>query len=324
MNWLSEISQTEYIYLAVFLTLYLAYFVRMYFIAKKLKINLRRILAKFLLRSSYFSLFIIALLGPSFGDIKKEIKAIGKDIYIAIDLSNSMDATDINPSRLEKIKFELSNALKNFHSDRVGIIIFTQEAFVQCPLTYDHNAVKTFLETLSTKIISAGGTDLSAPLQLAYQKLTNSNAAKEKDSQAKVLLLVTDGENFGSTEAYNWLKKIKKDNIHFFVLGVGSEQGSTIPSGNGFRTDQEGNVVQTMLHAKELRQMSQAAGGKYYEITPGSNEVKTMVGKIQKVEGALKDSKKVDSAANKYFYFLFVALGLVLIDVLVSFKTIKI
>jgi len=324
MNWLREISQSEYIYIAAFLLFYIAYAIRMYFISKKIKISAPRLVLKFILRTSYFSLFIVALLGPSFGDIKREIKAIGKDIYIAIDLSGSMDASDINPSRLEKVKFELSKSLKKFNSDRIGLIIFSEEAFVQCPLTYDHSAIKLFLETLSTKMISSGGTDLTTPLALAYNKLMQSSVENTSSDQAKILLLVSDGEDFSGRDMEVWLKKIKKDGIHLFILGIGTEQGGRIPVEMGNKRDKNGNIIISTLKAKALRDMAEEGGGAYFEITQETNEIKSMMNNILKVEGTLKGSRKIESAANKYFYFLFIGLVLVIIDVLISVKTIRI
>jgi Ca-activated chloride channel family protein len=323
MNWLRAITQSEYLYIVAFLVFYLAYAIRMYFISKKIKISIRHLLLKFILRSTYFSLFIIALLGPSFGDIKKEIKAIGKDIYIAIDLSASMNATDINPSRLEKVKYELALALKSFNSDRVGLIIFSEEAFVQCPLTYDHAAVKLFLETLNTKMLSSGGTDLNAPLSLAYNKFGGEEGIN-KEEQTKILILVTDGENFGEQSPNEWLKKIKKAGINLFILGIGSEGGSKVPTETGWKRDNSGQLIASAMYPKEMKEMSLLAEGKYYEVTPETNDVKTMVNQVLKVEGTLKGSRKIESAANKYFYFLFIAFVLVVLDVLITVKTIKI
>ncbi|HSZ24107.1 MAG TPA: VWA domain-containing protein [Cytophagaceae bacterium] len=319
MNWLREITQSEYLYITAFLIFYLAYIVRMYFISKKIKISIRHLLLKFILRSIYFSLFIIALLGPSFGDIKKEVKDIGKDIYIALDLSSSMNATDVSPSRLEKAKFELASVIKNFNSDRIGLIVFSDEAFVQCPLTYDHTIIKLFLETLSTKLLSSSGTDLAAPLELAYHKFIPTKTANS-DAQTKVLLLVTDGENFGVQNPDEWVLKMKKAGIHLFFLGIGSEKGGKIPS----KYDYSGHPVTSVFEEDKIKEMSGLSGNNYFEITPETNNMKNLTSKMLKVEGTLKGSRKIENAANKFFYFLFVAIILVVIDILVTVKTIRI
>ena len=151
MSWAKSLSFTELILIGLFLVLYAGYFVRVFLVATKLGTSYRKVLLKFALRSLYFALLIIALLGPSFGESTREIKSIGKDIYVAVDLSASMNAYDIQPSRLEKVKFELKKIVSAFNSDRLGIIIFTSEAFVQCPLTYDQSALNLWIETLAYK-----------------------------------------------------------------------------------------------------------------------------------------------------------------------------
>ena len=122
-------------------------------------------------RTIYFALFMIAVLGPSFGGSKKEVKSVGKDIMICVDFSKSMDAFDIQPSRLEKIKFEMKKVVEAFNSDRIGIIIFSSEAFMQCPLTYDQNALNLFIETMNSGLVPSSGTDFGPPLRMALKKL---------------------------------------------------------------------------------------------------------------------------------------------------------
>ena len=117
----------------VFILLYGFYLYRFWKINQKITVKKRRLVWKMVLRSLYFSLFLIAFAGPSIGNAMKEIKQEGKDLFLAIDLSRSMNAEDINPSRLQRVKFELKNLVKNFSSDRLGIIIFSSEAFIQCP-----------------------------------------------------------------------------------------------------------------------------------------------------------------------------------------------
>jgi len=318
MNWLREISSVEYTYIAVFVLFYAAYMLRMFIISKKLKLSKTGLATKFFLRSSYFTLFILALLGPSFGDIKKEIKAIGKDIYIAIDISESMNANDISPSRIEKIKYELTSVLDNFYSDKIGLITFAEEAFLYCPLTSDINVVNTLLGTLNTSLAINKGTNLNAPLRLALEKFST-----QEGDYPRIILLVTDGENFDELNT-ELIDRIKKENIKLFILGIGSEKGGNIPLENKlFKTDVEGKLVLTALNKPYLKEIADLADGTYYEITPENNDMKSAVAAILKEEGAVKSSKKIDSVANKYFYFLFIAIVLVIIDVLLTVRTTK-
>ncbi len=291
-------------------------------IAKKLSTPFKAIFVKLFLRTIYFVLLIVALLGPSFGETTREMKSVGKDIFIAIDLSTSMNAYDVQPTRLEKVKFELNNIVEAFSSDRIGLIIFSNEAFVQCPLTFDQNALNVFIETLNTELVPNAGTDFGPPLQMALDKLTNEKSLSSQQ-KSKIIVLISDGEDFGE-ETEDIAKDVEDSGIKLFTLGVGSESGSKIRTNRGFKKDREGNEVVSKLETKSLKKLAADTGGKYFEINTSNNDVSRLVNTINKIEGELRDTRQVDVSANKYFYFLLVALGLILLDVLTSIKTIKI
>lgn len=312
----------EVLLLILFLLLYLFFFFRVAKVARQLPNPLYPLAYKFVLRTTYLLLILVAFLAPSFGEVKKEIKAIGKDIYILVDLSQSMDATDIQPSRLEKVKFELKNIIKAFSSDRIGLIIFSSDAFVQCPLTYDANALSLFVQTLSTNLISHSGTDFYPAMKMALEKLTAEETASTR-AQSKVMLVVSDGEDFGY-ETAAMANQIQQAGIRVFTLGVGTEKGSKIPSGYRFKRDKEGNDVVTRLNADALKNLADLTGGKYFEISDQRNDVNRLINAVNLIEGELRQSRKVDAAANKYFYFLAVALFLMALDALTVVKIVKI
>ena len=165
MNWAYSLGASEFTLIAVFGVTYLFYAVRMHKIGKTLNTSAHKWLFKFILRAVYFSLLIVALLGPSFGESFREIKSVGKDIFLCVDLSESMNAFDIQPTRLEKVKFELKNIVEAFNSDRIGLIMFSSEAFMQCPLTYDKNALGLFIQAMNTQLVPNTGTDFAPPLK---------------------------------------------------------------------------------------------------------------------------------------------------------------
>ena len=136
-----EFGWVQIVLVVLFCVGYLLYLIRVARIGRALNTPYFTVYFKLVLRTLTFALLLLAFLGPSYGDSKKEIKSVGKDIMICVDLSKSMDAFDIQPTRLEKIKFELKKVVEAFNSDRIGIIIFSSEAFMQCPLTYDQNAL---------------------------------------------------------------------------------------------------------------------------------------------------------------------------------------
>ena len=322
MTWYSGISNLEITFIALFALLYLAYIVRVIAIANKLHTPFRAVFIKVFLRSVYFCLLIVALLGPSFGETTREMKSMGKDIFIAVDLSTSMNAYDVQPTRLEKVKFELNNIVEAFSSDRIGLIIFSNEAFVQCPLTFDQNALNVFIETLNTNLVPNAGTDFGPPLKMALDKLTSEESIASQQ-KSKIIVLISDGEDFGE-ETESIAKDVEDSGIKLFTLGVGSDQGSKIRTGRGYKKDRDGNEVISRLETKSLKKLAADTGGKYFEINTSNNDVSRLVNTINKIEGELRDTRQVDVSANKYFYFLLVALCLILLDVLISVKTIRI
>ena len=322
MEYIKEFGFIEILLILTFIIFYLIYIVRLLRINSRISVSFKGVITKIIFRSTYFFLMIIALLGPSFGSSKKEIKVIGKDIMIAIDLSESMNANDIQPSRLEKIKFELKKIIDEFNSDRIGIIMFSNEAYIQCPLTYDKNALNLFIETLNTGLVPNSGTDFGPPLDLSLDKLLADKI--QKNDKSKIIILISDGEDFGEN-TYEIVDKIKESSIKLFTVGIGTAQGTRITLRNGlFKKDKDGKEVITKLNSTSLKKIANETKGKYFEISNQINQINGMIYEIKKIKGDLIDSKFMDVTKNKYFYFLFVALILMSMDFLFNFKIIKI
>lgn len=325
MEFLKNMGLFEWTLLGIFLLFYGIYAVRIFFIGSELNTDIKAILIKFFLRFSYFLLFIVAFLGPTFGEIKKEIKAVGKDIYLVVDLSQSMGAVDVQPSRLEKVKFELKNLVETFRGDRLGLIIFSGDAFMQCPLTYDMKALMLFIETLSTSLISNTGTDFYPPLAMLIDKFEKEEKNKTTSTKvtAKIAILFSDGEDFGE-ETASIASKVASKGIKLYTVGVGTEQGGKIPQGYKFKRDHQGNEVITRINAEALQRLASLTNGKYFEISDKRNDMSRLINHISQIEGELRGTKKVDTKANKYFYFLAIAALLMGLDVLMTVKVLKI
>ena len=322
MSWLYSFTLTEGILSGLFALLYMAYIMRVVTTAKKLKVGYANVFIKLLVRTAYFVLIVLAILGPSFGESKREVKSVGKDIFMLVDLSESMNAADIQPTRLEKIKFELKNIVKAFNSDRMGIIIFSSESFMQSPLTYDQNALNLFIETLNTRLVPNAGTDFGPPLKMALEKL-NTEESPLTQQKSKVIILISDGEDFGE-QTEDVTQEIESQGIKLFTLGIGTERGSKIRVRGGFKRDRQGNEVITKLDSKSLRKLASETDGQYFEINETNNDVSRLISTINKIEGELRDTRQVDVSANRYYYFLLAALLLILLDVLASIKVIRI
>jgi Ca-activated chloride channel family protein len=322
--WYRGIGITEIIFIAGFIGLYALYLVRVIRIARRLRTPYSNVFAKLLFRTLYFALFVIAVLGPSFGGSKKEVKSVGKDIMICVDLSKSMDAFDVQPSRLEKVKFELKKVVGAFNSDRIGIIIFSSEAFMQCPLTYDQNALNLFIETMNTGLVPSSGTDFGPPLRMSLQKLEeNDKSSSSSRTKSKVVILISDGEDFGE-DTSDVAREIERKGIKLFTLGVGTEKGGNIYNGNTLKTNRQGLIVLTKLNPDALISLANNTGGQYFEINETKNDVTRLINTIGKIEGEMRDARFVDVTANKYFYFLLAAALLFLLDILINIPTIKI
>ncbi|MCC9166311.1 vWA domain-containing protein [Pontibacter harenae] len=324
MTWYQTLTLLEILFGALFIGLYIGYLIRVRRIASFFKQRPHVIWVKFVIRHLYVALLIISILGPSFGAMKKEIKTIGKDLYIAVDLSKSMDATDVQPSRLEKAKHEMLRLVDRFNSDRIGLIVFSSEAFVQAPLTYDQNALTLYTQTLRTNLLPEGGTNFNPVLELVHDKFAQDKIISNPEQQkAKILVIISDGENHGEdTEAL--IERLREQNIRVFTLGVGTSEGSRIPIGNRFKRDAEGKTVITQLHPDFLIELAEQTDGQYYEINDRVSEVSRLISAINNIEGELRESKTIDVTANKYIYPLALALLLIVLDALITVKVVRI
>ncbi len=310
-------------FIALFLVAYGLYLYRIIRISRLLNTPYATVFIKLFLRSAFLLLVIVSILGPTFGDSKREIKSVGKDIMICVDLSKSMDAFDVPPTRLEKIKFEMKKIVAAFNSDRLGVIIFSSEAFMQCPLTYDQNALNLFIETMNTNLVPASGTDFGPPLKMALTKMEDPEAPSNQQ-KSKVIVLISDGEDFGE-ETDEIAKEVDDQDIRLFTLGVGTEKGSQIANTRGgYKTDPQGKTVVTKLNPASLKNLASKTDGQYFEINESRNDVNKLINSINKIEGQVRDARLVDVSANRYFYFLLAALILLVLDVLVSVRTVRI
>jgi Ca-activated chloride channel family protein len=321
MVWFREFGVTQIILVAAFIVFYVFYLIRIARIGRMLHSSYGNVFIKFFLRTLAFALLLVAFLGPSFGDAKKEIKSVGKDIMICVDLSKSMDAFDIQPTRLEKVKFEMKRIVEAFNSDRLGIIIFGSEAFMQCPLTFDQNALNLFIETMNTGLVPSTGTDFAPPMRMAMEKFKNDKA--NANDKSKVIVMISDGEDFGE-DTEDAAKDVEDEDIRLYTLGVGTRAGSPINAQRGYKLDREGKPVLTKLNDEPLKKLAARAGGQYFELSDAQNDVSKLIYAINNIEGELRDTRVVDVSANRYQIFLLLGLILLVMDVMLNIKTVRI
>ena len=186
------------------------------------------------------------------------------------------------------------------------------------PLTLDRNAISLFVPKINTSLLPEGGTDFSPVLELALKKLSKTNAK----TQANVIVLISDGENFGSDNS-DLLSQIRKKGVNFVAVGVGTTNGITLRQGNNYRKDENGDIVVTKLVSASLRKMATEMRGKYFEINTVSGSFNELILQVEQIEAKVMDERKVDVIANKYFYFLIIALFLLGIDVFFTVSTFR-
>ena len=319
MHFNKPLSGIEYYLLLCFGIFYIFYFIRMAYIGYQMKANFKYVVLKFILRSIYFSLLLMAILSPSFGDVKKEITITEKEVYFLVDISRSMSVKDIQPNRLIQTKTALKHIIKTLNTDKFGLIIFSKAAFIQCPLTNDKEAFSMFVETINEDLLQDRGTDFNPAIELANNKLIQT---KQAESTAKIILLFSDGEDFGdNTESA--IKLANKNHIPIYTIGIGTAKGGKIPFTHGYALDEDGNYVISKLQKTALKNISKLTGGKYYEINEFINESERLVRDLNQVKGITTDTKTINVNADKYFYFVFIAFIFITFDALITFKTIK-
>jgi len=322
MTWYQTLTLLEILFGALFFGLYVGYLLRVRRVAVFFRQRPHIVWLKFVLRHLYVLLIIIATLGPSFGAMKKEIKTIGKDLYIAVDLSQSMNTADVPPSRLEKAKHEIQRLIARFNSDRIGLMVFSDEAYIQSPLTYDQNALQLYTQTLRTSLLPHSGTDYGPVLELTLEKLRQEKKPETAEQKARVLVLISDGEDFGG-EVEALAAQLREQRIRVYTLGIGTTEGGRIPAARGFKQDSENQLIISRLNPEPLVQLAEITGGQYFEVSDRLSEVSRLISAINNIEGELRESKTIDVTANKYVYPLALALFLIVLDVLITVKLVR-
>lgn len=321
MNWINNLSQTEYIFMGAFLFFYFIYAIRVWLIVRRFNSSIRPILIKFLVRTIYIGLIIGAILGPSIGSLNRTGQALGKDLFIAIDLSNSMNADDVQPTRLERSKFELLKLIEQINDSRIGLFVFTSEAFLLTPLTYDKSALRLFTQQLNTSLIADNGTSLNSVLDAAAYKFSQNVYG---DRFVRSILVVTDGEDFSSLPD-STINSLRSQHINVFFWGVGTVAGSRIPLNTGdFLKDAQGKEVVTKLSPLGMQSIIQQTTGQYFRLNQTQNEINILVDALSNLKNTQLDERKFLVDNNRYSYFLLFALLFIALDIILTVRIVKI
>lgn len=253
---------------------------------------------------------IIAAARPQFGTKIDTTERSGIEAIIAMDVSNSMLANDVRPSRLEKSKMLVSNMVDEMTNDKIGLVVYAGQAFVQLPITNDYVSAKMFLEGIDPSMINMQGTDIAAAIDLAAKSFT------QRKDVSRAIFLITDGED-NEGGAVDAAKAAAKQGIHVYVLGVGSPEGAhvPIPGTTQYFIDEQGNPVVSRLSEDMCRQISRAGNGAYIYVDNSSSAQRELSKYVDKLAKAKLESQVYSEFDEQYQGFLILALVFLIADV---------
>lgn len=270
---------------------------------------------------------LLGLLGPSLGLSRQPVRTTGQDVWLLVDISRSMDAPDVVPTRLLRAQAELQRLATQFPADRLGLIVFGSEAMVQCPLTYDQAALQTFIGTLSTHLAAPGPTSLREPLELLLQRLSTPNQGETSSSgpapRSTAVVLVSDGEDFGEN-LEPAVQALGRVGARVYAVGVGTLAGARLPGPNGQPLrDAKGQPVRSWLREAPLLQLAAQTNGRYLELNDTRNGFPTLLTLLRNAPASTQQVRTVTVANNRYRYPLAVALALLVLDVVLTVTVIR-
>ncbi len=256
---------------------------------------------KTILFSIAVAIIIVGLAGPQFGSKLTEVKRKGIELIIALDVSNSMMAQDIQPNRLERAKQAISRLVDKLQDDRLGLIVFAGDAYVQLPVTNDYISAKMFLSSINPGIVPKQGTAIGTAINLA------ASSFSPQSETSKVIVVISDGENH-EDDAVEAAKRANEQGIFVYAIGIGSPQGSPIPtsqeSQTSFWKDKDGNVVVSKLDEETLSKVAVAGNGKYIRATNSQLGLLPLFDEINKMQKT-EMKEKVYSEYNEQFQYFF-------------------
>ena len=261
---------------------------------------------KFCLLLSAITILIFMIARPQVGSKISHEKREGIEVLIALDISNSMLAQDVIPSRLEKSKLLIEDLVDHFTNDKVGLVVFAGDAFVQLPITNDYVSAKMFLQNINPSLITTQGTDLARAISLSQSCFT------QREHIGRAIIVITDGEDHegGALEA---AREAYKKGINVFILGVGTSKGAPIPDGNGgYLKDNSGQIVLSALNEQMCQQVAKAGNGVYIHVDNTSDAQEKLNKELSKLQSGISDTV-VYSEYNEQFQFFGIILLLLLI-----------
>lgn len=274
-----------------------------------------RSIFRFVLWTVGFCVIILSAANLQFGDKKEEVKRAGIDLMLCLDVSKSMLAEDLKPNRLTRAKLAINKIINSLGSDKIGVIVFAGDAFLQLPLTNDHSAAELFIQSINTGIIPVPGTNIASALELAKKSFPESSPTN------KAIVVITDGEEHDG-KAIQIAESLEEEKIKVFTIGLGSAVGTTIPNFKngrriGVKKNKKGSTVITRLNEPALVALANAGGGTYVRGSNQSLGLQTMLNTIGEIEKTEYEAKEYTSYTSRYQWFLALGILFILMDVLI-------
>ncbi|MFA6592340.1 MAG: VWA domain-containing protein [Bacteroidales bacterium] len=266
-----------------------------------------------ILFSLAFLFFIVGLSRPQIGAKLKEHKTKGAEIMIVLDVSNSMLAEDYSPNRLERAKLAISRLVDKLKEDRIGLVVFAGNSFVQLPITSDYVSAKMFLNSISTESVPVQGTAIGDAITTAIKSFS---AQSEK---SRAIIVITDGENH-EDDPVEAAKQAADIGIKVYTIGVGSTEGQPIPMNGGLLKDKDGNIVVTHLDEKTLRDIADAGKGAYVHAGNDEFGLNPIVEDLRRLQDEQLSSVVFEEYNEQFMYFLAIALAFFVVEMLVGEK----
>nr|WP_320021394.1 VWA domain-containing protein [uncultured Draconibacterium sp.] len=270
-----------------------------------------RPVVKFIILMLALAFFIVGIARPQFGSKLKTEKREGVELMIALDVSNSMMAEDIQPNRLERAKRAISRLIDRLKDDKIGLIVFAGDAYTQLPITSDYNSAKLFLNSVNTQIVPKQGTAIGAAIDLARKSFTPNGEAN------KAIVIITDGENH-EDDALASAKAALDEGAIVHTIGMGLPSGSPIPVLRNGQTDylkdRDGNVVVTKLNEQMLEQIAAAGGGIYVRANNAQVGLNALFDEINAMEKQEMETRTYSEYDDQFQYFFAVGLFLLLLE----------
>lgn len=272
---------------------------------------------KFAIFIMIIALLIIGAANLQSGSKMEKVKREGIDLFFCVDISNSMNAEDIAPNRLERSKQAINKLISKLQGDRIGIIVFAGNAYVQLPITTDYSAAKMFLSTVNTDLIPTQGTEVGRAINLAIKSFG-------ENEHNKAIIIISDGEDHENGDAVKAAQEAAKRGIKVYTIGMGLDEGAPIPLYNkygkrtGYKKDKEGNIIITKLDDNMLRQIAEIGDGIYVRASNSNVGLDKIYDDISKVQTSEIESKVFTAYNDQFQWFVGAAIILFIIEILLS------